>query len=59
MVVRSQELADLIRQQIESFEAPRRLVDVGSVVEIGDGIAQVAGLANAAASELVEDKIAV
>ena len=54
MAVRSQELADLIRQQIESFEAPRRLVDVGSVVEVGDGIAQVAGLANAAASELVE-----
>ena len=54
MAVRSQDLASLIRQQIESFEAPQRMVNVGTVVEVGDGIAQVAGLANAAASELVE-----
>ena len=44
----------LIRQQIESFEAPQRMVNVGTVVEVGDGIAQVVGLTNAAASELVE-----
>ncbi len=54
MALRPQELADLIRQQIESFEAPARTVDVGTVVEVGDGIARIAGLANAAASELVE-----
>jgi F-type H+-transporting ATPase subunit alpha len=54
MALRPQELADLIRQQIESFEAPTRMVDVGTVVEVGDGIARIVGLANAAASELVE-----
>ncbi|MCB0228403.1 MAG: F0F1 ATP synthase subunit alpha, partial [Anaerolineae bacterium] len=54
MAVRSQDLAMLIRQQIESFEAPQRMVNVGTVVEVGDGIAQVVGLTNAAASELVE-----
>ena len=54
MAVRSQDLAVLIRQQIESFEAPQRMVNVGTVVEVGDGIAQVVGLTNAAASELVE-----
>lgn len=54
MAVRPQDLAELIRQQIESFEIPREMVDVGTVVEVGDGIASVAGLANAAASELVE-----
>ena len=54
MAVRSHDLALLIRQQIESFEAPQRMVNVGTVVEVGDGIAQIVGLTNAAASELVE-----
>ncbi|MEA3336114.1 MAG: F0F1 ATP synthase subunit alpha [Chloroflexota bacterium] len=54
MTVRSQDLADLIRRQIDSFEAPQRLVDVGTVVEVGDGIARIVGLTSAAASELVE-----
>ena len=54
MAARTQDLANLIRQQIESFQAPQRVVDVGTVVEIGDGIARVVGLANASASEIVE-----
>jgi F-type H+-transporting ATPase subunit alpha len=54
MVAPLQDLADVIRQQIQSFEAPQRVMDVGTVVEVGDGIAQIAGLTNAAASELVE-----
>ncbi len=54
MALSSQDLASLIRQQIESFQAPQRMVDVGTVVEVGDGIARVNGLANAAASEIVE-----
>ena len=54
MAVSSQDLANLIRQQIESFQAPQRMVDVGTVMEVGDGIARVVGLANAAASEIVE-----
>jgi F-type H+-transporting ATPase subunit alpha len=54
MAARTQDLANLIRQQIQSFQAPQRVVDVGTVVEVGDGIARVVGLANAAASEIVE-----
>ena len=54
MAARTQDLANLIRQQIQSFQAPQRVVDVGTVVEIGDGIARVVGLANASASEIVE-----
>ncbi len=54
MAVSTQDLASLIRQQIESFQAPQRMVDVGTVMEVGDGIARVAGLTNAAASEIVE-----
>lgn len=43
-----------LRRQIEIFEAPLRAVDVGTVVEVGDGIARATGLATVMASELVE-----
>jgi F-type H+-transporting ATPase subunit alpha len=43
-----------LRRQIEVFEAPLKAVDVGSVVEVGDGIARATGLATVMSSELVE-----
>lgn len=43
-----------LRRQIEVFEAPLKAVDVGTVVEVGDGIARATGLATVMASELVE-----
>ncbi len=41
-------------EQIESFARERRAVDVGTVVEVGDGIARVVGLEKVRAQELVE-----
>ncbi len=43
-----------ITEQIQHFEAPTRMVDVGTVTEVGDGIARISGLHNVMASELVE-----
>jgi len=43
-----------LRRQIEVFEAPLKAVDVGSVAEVGDGIARATGLATVMSSELVE-----
>ena len=59
MAVRSQriELAEFtrqLRQQIEAFQAPVETVDVGYVLDVGDGIARVSGLAGVMSSELVE-----
>jgi F-type H+-transporting ATPase subunit alpha len=59
MAVREQDvlmedITQFLRQQIETFEAPVEAVDVGEVVEVGDGIARISGLAGAMASELVE-----
>ena len=54
MAVRPEEIASIIRQQIEQFGAGITAVDVGSVVESGDGIARVYGLRNAMYSELLE-----
>jgi F-type H+-transporting ATPase subunit alpha len=43
-----------LRRQIEVFEAPLKAVDVGSVVEVGDGIARATGLTTVMSSELIE-----
>jgi F-type H+-transporting ATPase subunit alpha len=48
------DVAAVLRRQIEGFEAPLKAVDVGTVVEVGDGIARATGLATVMASELVE-----
>ncbi len=54
MAVRTDDLVAQLKQQILSFQAPTRTVDVGTVLSVGDGIARLSGLTNARASELVE-----
>ncbi|MBI4505543.1 MAG: F0F1 ATP synthase subunit alpha [Chloroflexi bacterium] len=54
MVVRAEEISAIIRQQIERFGAEVTAVDVGTVIEVGDGIARIYGLAGAMAGELLE-----
>ena len=54
MAVRPEEIASIIRQQIEQFGSQVMAVDVGTVVEAGDGIAQIYGLRGAKYSELLE-----
>jgi len=46
MAVRPDEIASIIKQQIEQFGGAVTAVDVGSVVESGDGIARIYGLRN-------------
>src|SRR5512135_2307862 len=54
MAVRALDITEQIRKQIENFQAPVQAVDVGTIEEIGDGIARVRGLENVMAGELVE-----
>lgn len=54
MAVRVEEITAQIRRQLESFQVPVQAVDVGTIVEVGDGIARVSGLTNVMAGELVE-----
>ena len=54
MAIRVEEITARIRQEIEAFEAPIEAVDVGYVLEVGDGIARLSGLAGVMASELLE-----
>ena len=54
MVVRATEIGDILRKQIAGFEQDMTVTNVGTVVEVGDGIARVYGLSQVMASELVE-----
>jgi F-type H+-transporting ATPase subunit alpha len=54
MAIRSDEIISIIKSAIDSFDQGAETRNVGTVVEVGDGIAQVYGLAGALASELLE-----
>ncbi|MES0278254.1 MAG: F0F1 ATP synthase subunit alpha [Dehalococcoidales bacterium] len=49
-----QDIVSVIKQQIEQFGAPVTVADVGTVIEIGDGIARIHGLAAAKYNELLQ-----
>src|SRR5207248_8687083 len=52
--IRASEISEIIRQQIENFEAGVTVTEVGTVIKIGDGIAEVHGLEKVMAGELLE-----
>jgi F-type H+-transporting ATPase subunit alpha len=54
MAIRSDEIVSIIKNTIESFDATAESRGVGTVVEVGDGIAQIYGLSAALASEMLE-----
>ena len=54
MSIRPEEISALIRRQIEEFEADLQVYDVGTVIQVGDGIARAHGLENCMAGELLE-----
>ncbi|MCZ6535565.1 MAG: F0F1 ATP synthase subunit alpha [Chloroflexi bacterium] len=54
MTTRGSDIVSVIRRQIEEFEGELRMVDVGTVVETGDGIARIQGLQGVRYSELLE-----
>ena len=54
MTTRGSDIVSVIKRQIEEFQGELRMVDVGTVVEAGDGIARIQGLQGAQYSELLE-----
>ncbi|HEY7736492.1 MAG TPA: F0F1 ATP synthase subunit alpha [Candidatus Limnocylindrales bacterium] len=54
MAIRSDEIISIIKSAIEGFDETTESRSVGTVVEVGDGIAQIYGLSGALASELLE-----
>src|SRR5678815_1555521 len=52
--IKSDEISAILRQQLSNFNASADLEEVGSVLQVGDGIARVYGLNNVSSGELVE-----
>ena len=54
MATRGQDIVSLIKRQIEEFGGDLTLVDVGTVVQVGDGIASIQGLQGVRSNELLD-----
>ncbi|SHH21986.1 F0F1 ATP synthase subunit alpha [Tepidibacter thalassicus] len=54
MNLRPEEISSIIKEQIKKYENKLELTDVGTVIQVGDGIARVHGLEKCMAGELLE-----
>ncbi len=54
MKLRPEEISSIIKQQIEKYRTEVEVTDVGTVIQVGDGIARIYGLEEAMAGELLE-----
>ncbi|MBD1383474.1 F0F1 ATP synthase subunit alpha [Metabacillus arenae] len=54
MSIKAEEISALIKKQIENYQSDIEVSDVGTVIQVGDGIARAHGLDNVMAGELLE-----
>ncbi len=54
MKIKSKEIASILRQEIEQYAAELKVEEVGTILEIRDGIASIYGLTNVMAGEMME-----
>jgi F-type H+/Na+-transporting ATPase subunit alpha len=52
--LRPEEIASILKQRIEEYDVEADLAEVGTVLQLGDGIARIHGLENAVAGEMLE-----
>jgi len=52
--VKPAEVSAILRQQLSGFKSESELEEVGTILQVGDGIARVYGLTNAQSGELIE-----
>src|SRR6201997_88547 len=53
-MIKAEEISDIIKRQLQGYEAEVDLQEAGRVIEVGDGIARIYGLDKALAGELLE-----
>lgn len=53
-MIKPSEISDILKQQLEQIDTKMNFEEVGTVLQVGDGVAHVFGLDNVHASELVE-----
>ena len=54
MKLRPEEITSILRQRIEQYDVETDLAEVGTVLQVGDGIARIYGLENAVSMEMLE-----
>src|SRR5699024_12817686 len=54
MDLRPEEISSVIKEQIKKYDQKLDMVDVGTVIQVGDGIARIHGLEGCMAGELIE-----
>src|ERR671921_2499158 len=52
--IKANEINEIIRAQIENFDASMTVAEIGTVIKVGDGIAEIYGLEKVMAGELLE-----
>src|SRR6266545_1162069 len=53
-MIKAEEISEIIKRQLQGYEAEIDLQEAGRVIEVGDGIARIYGLDKALAGELLE-----
>ena len=53
-VINPDEISSILKENIRNYEAKAEVSNIGSVLEVGDGIARIYGLRNVMSNELVE-----
>src|ERR1041385_3033407 len=53
-MIKAEEISEIIKRQLQGYEAEVDLKEAGRVIEVGDGVARIYGLENALAGELLE-----
>jgi F-type H+-transporting ATPase subunit alpha len=53
-MIKAEEISDIIKRQLQGYEAEIDLKEAGRVIEVGDGIARIYGLEKALAGEMLE-----
>ena len=54
MKLQAEEIASVIAKEIQTYEAHLDMEEVGSILEVSDGIARIHGLGNCLAGEMLE-----
>ena len=52
--IKPAEVSEILRQQLDGFKSQAELEEVGTVLQVGDGIARIYGLSNVESNEMIE-----
>jgi F-type H+-transporting ATPase subunit alpha len=52
--IKPAEISNILRQQLAGYRSETELQEVGTVLQVGDGIARIYGLSNVQSGELIE-----